>query len=165
VVGIVRKFVAAVIAVALAAPAQGEQLAATEVKAAMLRVEAALTAIGVDVAGYAAGDVPVAELAHPDHPYLQGNDGGYADGRVYVSTQAIEDCRDLTLVHELVHDATVKHRLFAAVPNARIAETLEALADAVTAVAAEDPYRPGCLPGRAIEISTAELSVLANAAP
>jgi hypothetical protein len=161
-----RTFAIAAMTIAVfAAPAQTEELPRAEVKAAMLRVERTLSAMGIEVAGYAAGDAPVSELAAPDHPYLQGNDGGYVDGRVYISTDAIEDCRELTLIHELVHDATVRRRLFATAPDARVKDLLEALADAVVAASAEEPYRPGCLPRRTFETATAELVQLANAAP
>ena len=157
--------VSIVAALALVPAAEAEPLPVAEVKAAMLRVEAALTRMGIDVAGYAESEPPAAELASAEHPYLQGNDGGYADGRVYISTGAIEDCRELTLIHELVHDATVRRRLFAAAPDARVKDLLEALADAVVAASAEEPYRPGCLPRRSFETATAELVQLANAAP
>lgn len=149
----------------LLAPAHAEQLPSADVKAAMITVEATLSSLGVDVSGYAAGEVPPAEFAPSDHPYLQGNDGGYADGRVYINAEGIEACHDLTLIHELVHDATVKHGLFASVPNHRIRAVIEALADAVTAAVAENPYRPGCVPSRPIALSSADLSRLAQADP
>jgi hypothetical protein len=147
------------------APLQAQPLALGEVKAAMARVEAILLGMGIDAAGYAAGEAPEAELAPAEHLYLQGNDGGYVDGRVYISERSIEACRDLTLVHELVHDTTVKRRLFASVANEDLRAAIEALADAVTMIAAEDPYRPGCLPNRAFAHASAELVKLANAAP
>lgn len=147
-------------AVALATPAASEPLPVSDVKAAMSRVEAALARLGIPVTGYAQTEPPPAEIAPSDHLYLQGSDGGYAGGRIYVNSEAIADCLDLTLVHELVHDATVKFRLLASVPNNRIKNAFEALADAVTAAAAEEPYRPGCLPDRHIEISVLDLPAL-----
>jgi hypothetical protein len=149
--------------VVLLAPLRAEPIAPGEVKTAMARVEAILAAMNIRVSGYAAGEAPAAELAPAEHLDLQGNDGGYVDGRVYVSEQSIEACRDLTLVHELVHDATVKHRLFASLANAELRPAMEALADAVTARAAEDPYRPGCLPNRALALANTELAKLATA--
>lgn len=131
----------------------------------MARVEMILADIGIDVTGYALGEAPAAELAPSTHVYLQGNDGGYVDGRIYVNDEGVEGCRDLTLVHELVHDVTVRHRLFAAVPNAEVRAVIEALADAVTATAAETPYRPGCLPHRALARPKTELVALARARP
>jgi hypothetical protein len=149
----------------LLAPLRAEPMAPGAVKTAMARVEAILAGMGIDVSGYAAGEAPAAELAPAKHLYLQGNDGGYVDGRVYISDRSIEACRDLTLVHELVHDATVKYRLFAAVANADVGAAMEALADTVTAIAAEDPYRPGCLPNRPSPLARAELADLTRAAP
>jgi hypothetical protein len=151
--------------VALAAPANAEELSAADVKVAMLRVEQTLAVLGVDVAGYASQEAPMSELAPADHPYLQGNDGAYADGRIYLNKDAIKDCRELMLIHELVHDATVKRRLFATVPNTRVRDLLEALADAVVEQAAGEPYRPGCVTHRSFGVSTAELARLAQAAP
>ena len=161
-----RVFAAAVLVVAaLAAPASAGELPAADVKAAMLRVEQTLAVLGVDVAGYASGEAPASEFAPADHPYLQGNDAAFADGRVYLNKDAIEDCRELMLIHELVHDVTVKRRLFATVPNARIRDLLEALADAVVEEAAAEPYRPGCITHRSFGVSIAELARLAHAAP
>lgn len=131
----------------------------------MVRVEALMKGQGVDVAGYATTAAPALEFVSAAHPYLQGNDGGYAGGTVYVSDARIEACTDLILIHELVHDATVKHRLFAAVPLRELKDAIEALADAVTAAAAEEPYRPGCLPHRDFAWGTKDLAKLAMAAP
>ena len=139
--------------------------AEAQTRIAMLRVERILHEMGVDVTGYGEGPVPQTEMAPPDHPYLQGNDGGYAGGRIYLNEDAIEACTDLTLIHELVHDATVKRRLFATVDNAKLRAMIEALADAVTARAAAEPYRPGCLPKRHFQVSTLELAALAVAPP
>jgi hypothetical protein len=129
----------------------------------MARVEALMKAQGIDVAGYAQSMPPRLEFVSAAHPYLQGNDGGYADARVYVSEDAIEACTDLIVIHELVHDATVKHRLFAAVPLSDLKAAIEALADAVTDAAAENPYRPGCLPHRHFAWERQELAKLAMA--
>lgn len=134
-----------------------------DVKATMARVEALLTNVGVDVRGYSASEPPAIERSPASHPYLQGNDGGYVPGHIYINEDAIEDCLDLTLIHELVHDASAKFRLFATAPNHRIRDLYEALADAVTSAAAEDPYRPGCLPSRRFEISSLDLAALASA--
>lgn len=135
-----------------------------DVRPAMARVEALLTSVGVDVAGYAATEPPAVERSPANHPYLQGNDGGYVPGRIYINEDALEDCLDLTLIHEMVHDASMKFKLFATAPNNRIRDLYEALADAVTFAAAEDPYRPGCLPNRRFEISSLDLPALATAA-
>jgi hypothetical protein len=136
----------------------------SDVTLAMARVEALLRQVGIDVIGYAASAPPAVERSPANHPYLQGNDGGYVPGRIYISEDAIEACLDLTLIHELVHDASMKFRLFSAAPNDRIRDLFEALADAVTSAAAEDPYRPGCLPNRRFEVSSLDLPVLARAA-
>lgn len=156
---------AALVAATIAWPGNAEEVPAADVKAAMVRAERTLALLGVDVAGYASGEAPVSELAPADHPYLQGNDGAYADGRIYLNEDAIEDCRELMLIHELVHDATVKRGLFAAVANTRIRDLLEALADAVVEEAAAEPYRPGCVTHRSFGVSTAELARLAHAVP
>jgi hypothetical protein len=129
----------------------------------MARVEALMRGQGIDVAGYAASPPPQLEFVSASHPYLQGNDGGYAGGIVYVSDARIEACTDLILVHELVHDATVKHRLFASVPVGELKDAIEALADAVTEAASQSPYRPGCLPHRRFAWETQELAKLAMA--
>jgi hypothetical protein len=134
------------------------------VQQAMAIVETILARHDIDVRGYAQTAPPQVERVDASHQYLQGNDGGYVDGRIYLNAAVIEDCLQLTLVHELVHDVSVKHRLFAEVPNTRIRQVLEALADAVTAVAAEDPYLPGCLPERRFQVSAADLASLASPA-
>jgi hypothetical protein len=152
---------AALFAAALTCSAKAEPLPDIEVRIAMWQVETLLADLGVDVAGYAQTAAPQAEFAPSDHPYLQGNDGGYVDGRIYINGEAIEDCRGLTLVHELVHDATVKYRLFSSVPNEHVRDMFEALADAVTAIAAEEPYLPGCLPRRRFAASGTDLVALA----
>jgi hypothetical protein len=127
----------------------------------MAIVEVLLAEQDIDVSGYAGTTPPAVERVAGSHEYLQGNDGGYVDGRIYLNDEVIADCLRLTLVHELVHDATVKHRLFAAVPNDRIRDIFEALADTVTAAAAVEPYRPGCLPQRPILLGSADLASLA----
>ena len=151
----------AIVAAALSAgAAQAEDI---DLPAMMARVETLMKAQGVDVAGYAASDAPTLEFASADHPYLQGNDGGYAGGRIYINEARIEACTDLILIHELVHDATVKHRLFANVPVGELKDAIEALADSVTDAAAQEPYRPGCLLSRRFAWGTAELAKLAMA--
>ncbi|NOT39445.1 MAG: hypothetical protein HOP13_03030 [Alphaproteobacteria bacterium] len=136
---------------------------ADDLRDTMVRVEALMKGQGVDVAGYATRTPPALEFVNASHPYLQGNDGGYAGGIVYVSNDRIEACTDLILIHELVHDATIKHRLFAAVPLRDLKAAIEALADAVTNAAAENPYRPGCLPHRHFAWESQELAQLAMA--
>jgi hypothetical protein len=152
----------AVLLTAIAATVTADPLPTVDVRASMARVETLLADLHIDVAGYAQSDTPAAELAPPSHPYLQGNDGGFADGRIYINDEAIAGCRDLTLVHELVHDASVKYRLFPTVPNESVRDVFEALADAVTAIAAEDPYLPGCLPDRRFRTAPSELAGLAG---
>jgi hypothetical protein len=152
----------ATIAALFCATAAGAQ-EPIDLAAAMARVEALMKGQGIDVAGYAVSTPPALEFVSPSHPYLQGNEGGYAGGIVYVSDERIEACTDLILIHELVHDATVKHRLFASVPLAQLKNAIEALADAVTSAAAESPYRPGCLPRRHFAWGTAELAQRATA--
>lgn len=129
----------------------------------MARVEALMKGQGIDVTGYGASTAPALEFVTASHPYLQRNDGGYAGGTVYFSQARIEACTDLILIHELVHDATVKHRLFASVPLGELKDAIEALADAVTEAAAESPYRPGCLPHRHFAWEGPELAQLAMA--
>jgi len=133
------------------------------VRAAMASVESLLRNRGIDVSGYQSGDAPPVELVPGSHPNLQGADGGYVDGRVYLNGEALASCTDLTLLHELVHDVSVKRRLFASVGNSEIRPTLEALADQVTADAAQDPYRPGCLPHRRFAYDAEELARMASA--
>lgn len=140
-----------------------EPLYEHNVRAAMANVETLLRNRGIDVSGYREGDAPPVELVLASHPYLQGSDGGYVDGRVYLNGEAMATCTDLTLVHELVHDVSIKHRLFASVGNQEIRSTLEALADEVTADAAQEPYRPGCLPHRRFVYDGGELARLAQA--
>lgn len=152
---------AATCAFALPGRADVAPVSANTVREAMAVVESLLTQHGIDVRGYARTPPPNVERVDASHQYLQGNDGGYIDGRIYLNDAVIEDCLHLTLVHELVHDVSVKHRLFADVPNAKIRDVLEALADVVTAAAAEDPYLPGCLPNRRILVSAADLASLA----
>lgn len=146
---------------ALPTAAGDAPLAAGTVREAMLVVESLLARQDISVSGYAWTEPPRVERVPSSHEYLQGNDGGYVDGRIYLNDEVMVDCLHLTLVHELVHDATMKHRLFADVPNARIREVLEAVADVVTAKAAQDPYRPGCLPKRRILLGAADLASLA----
>jgi hypothetical protein len=136
---------------------------ALDLKGTMARVEALLKGQGIDVAGYAQTEAPALEFVSAAHPYLQGNDGGYASGHVYVSEARVEGCTDLIVIHELVHDATVKHRLFASVPLEHLKAAIEALADSVTEAAAQSPYRPGCLPRRHFAWDTPELAKLALA--
>jgi hypothetical protein len=138
-----------------------EPLLPQQIRDTMIRVEALLEAKGIPVAGYAKSAPPAVEFVTASHPYLQGRDGGYIAGQVYLNEDGIPACADLVLLHELVHDATLKHRLFASVPNERLKSAIEALADAVTEAAAEEPYRPGCLPHREFALSHTELAALA----
>ena len=147
--------------VLLSASACADPLPESEIRAAMATVERMLLDSGVNVAGYSATPVPHVERVSPAHIYMQGNDGAYVGGRIYISESAIADCRGLILLHEIVHDATVKLGLFKAVPNDRIRDLIEALADQVTEAAAQNPYRPGCVTHRNRDISTAELVNLA----
>ena len=160
-----RMWGAAIAAAALGCACAAEADNAVVLRDTMIRVEALMKAQGVDVEGYAASAAPVLEFVSAAHPYVQGNDGGYAGGTVYINNERIEACTDLILIHELVHDATFKHRLFASVPLSELKDAIEALADAVTAAAAEEPARPGCLPHRRFAWGTKELAKLALAAP
>ena len=154
-----RIFGATMVLLAFACAANADER--VDLPGTMARVEALLKGQGIDVAGYAQTPPPTLEFVSAAHPYLQGNDGGYAGGHVYVSEARIEACTDLILIHELVHDATVKHRLFASVPLKHLKAAIEALADSVTAAAAETPYRPGCLPHRQFAWEPPELAKLA----
>jgi len=156
-----RGAVAAALWYFLIATGNAAPLSAVEVRQAMTRVEALIAGLGIEVAGYARTTEPLAEYVPSDHPYLQGNEGGYVDGRIYISDQANTDCVALTLVHELVHDATAKLGLFATVSNNRIRDAFEAFADVITETAAQDPYLPGCLPRRHIDLDEIELVALA----
>lgn len=147
------------------ASAHAASLTDESIRSAMRDVEAHLLRHGIDVKGYDATREPEVEIVPSRHIYLQGNDGGYVDGRIYLSEALIADCRGLALVHELVHDASVKYRLFPQVPNGDIRDMFEALADLVTADAAQEPYRPGCLPNRNFAIESADLAKLAMATP
>jgi hypothetical protein len=133
-----------------------------EVRSAMAQVETLMSQFGIDVPGYALSKAPQVEWAPPDHPYVQGDDGAYVDGHIYINKAAIAACVDLTLVHELVHDATVKGRLFTTVANDQVHDVFEALADAITETAAQDPYLPGCLPHRHFSLDRNELVSLAT---
>ena len=146
-----------------AAVANADPIGEQQVRALMSEAETLLARQGVSVAGYATSASPVIAVVSASHPYLQGRDGGFANARIYVNENAIEACVDLIVLHELVHDATMKHRLFATVPNERVKDAAEALADAVTADAAENQYRPGCLPHRRFVYAAAELAQLAMA--
>ncbi len=141
--------------------AHAEPLPSQKVRVAMAGVEALLVRQGINVAGYADSAPPPVELVPSSDPSLQGNDGGYVDGRIYLNGDGMAECADLTLLHELVHDVTVKHRLFTNVSNADVRTAFEALADSVTAAAADEPYRPGCLPHRRFEVDTASLAAMA----
>lgn len=147
---------------ALPAEAEPASVAPGTVREAMAKVEHLLARQNIDVRGYAHTEPPIVERVAPSHEYLQGNEGGYVEGRIYLNGETMSECEPLTLIHELVHDATVKHRLFVEVSNANIRDVLEALADVVTAAAAEEPYLPGCLPKRRILVSEADLASLAQ---
>ncbi len=156
-----RVFGATVALLMFACVAHADEL--VDLHTAMARVEALMKGQGVDVSGYAQTPPPTLEFVSASHLYLQGNEGGYAGGHVYVSANAIEACTDLIVIHELVHDATVKHRLFASVPLENLKAAVEALADSVTEAAAQSPYRPGCLPRRQYAWKAPELAKLALA--
>jgi hypothetical protein len=145
--------------------AHAESLVVHDVRLAMTHVETLLVRQGIDVTGYAATQPPQVAIVPPSDPVLRGNDGGYVNGRVYVNAEAAPACGDLVLVHELVHDVTVKHRLFTKVSNAEVRDAVEALADSVTAAAADEPYRPGCLPRRRFGLDAATLAAMAAPTP
>ena len=157
--------VATVLFSVLLARANAAPISPETIRTAMRDVEVRLSARGVEVKGYDASRLPEVEIVPPTHIYLQGNDGGYVDGRIFLSETVNADCMGLALVHELVHDASVKYRLFPHVGNGEIRDMFEALADLVTADAAQDPYRPGCLPDRDFGIAIADLAKLAMATP
>jgi len=133
----------------------------SHVRAVMLRAETLLGASGIEVTGYAAGALPQVMVVPATHVFLQGNDGAWIAGRIYLNEDAAEACQDLTLLHEIVHDATVRHRLFRSVSNSEIRDMIEALADEITHAAAQTPWRPRCLPTREFSVPTAELASLA----
>jgi hypothetical protein len=132
-----------------------------QVRTVMLRAETLLRESGIDVAGYAEGALPQVMVVPSTHVFLQGNDGAWIAGRIYLNEDAAEACQDLTLLHEIVHDATVRHRLFRSVSNSEIRDMIEALADEITHAAAQSPWRPRCLPTREFSVPTAELASLA----
>lgn len=154
---------AAVLWWSLIATGAAAPLEPAQVQATMTRVEAFMTELGIDVSGYAQTREPAVEMVSADHIYLQGNDGAYVDGQIFISEEANADCLALTLVHELAHDATAKYRLFPTVANSELRDAFEYLADAITEVAAQDPYLPGCLPKRHFAFDRAYL--VAQAAP
>lgn len=141
--------------------AEDETLSEPHIRAVMQQAETLLHSLGIDVRGYASGALPAVAIVEPGNLMLQGNDGAYIGGRIFLNGNAVEACRDLTLLHEIVHDATVRHRLFRTVPNGEVREMIEALADEVTWTAAQSPWRPRCLPTREFSVSTAELASLA----
>jgi hypothetical protein len=147
--------------VLMASVVSADPLPESEIRAAMATAERMLVESGVNGAGYSATPLPQVERVSPSHINIQGNDGAYVDGKIYISESAIADCQGLILLHEIVHDATIKLGLFKAVPNDRIRDMIEALADQMTETAAQDPYRPGCVTHRNREISSAELISLA----
>ena len=132
-----------------------------QVRAVMLRAQTLLRESGIDVPGYAEGTSPQVMVVPATHVFLQGNDGAWIAGRIYLNEDAAEACQDLTLLHEIVHDATVRHRLFRSVSNSEIRDMIEALADEITYAAAQSPWRPRCLPTREFSMPTAELASLA----
>jgi hypothetical protein len=162
---VLRRGLAAAGLFCVATAAAAAPVSDADVRAAMQRTEALMGALGIDVSGYARSPLPPVELVPAGHPYVQGNDGGYVAGHVYLNREGAPACTDLALLHELVHDATVKHDLFAHVSNDKVRDMFEALADAVTAIAAEEPYRPGCLPRRAFDVDTPTLVALASPQP
>jgi hypothetical protein len=145
-----------------AAPvASASALDDAQVRTVMLRAETLLRASGIEVQGYAAGASPQVMIVPASHVFLQGNDGAWIAGRIYINEDAAEACQDLTLLHEIVHDATVRHRLFRSVSNSEIRDMIEALADEITHTAAQSPWRPRCLPTHEFSVPTAELASLA----
>ena len=151
----------ALILLTLPTMSQAEPVPEPVVREAMIRVEALLLQHGISVQGYSQTGAPVVETVPGTHMYLQGQDGAFVAGRIYISADAISACRSLTLVHEIVHDASMKYRLFAGVPDHNVRDMFEALADTITEAAATDPWRPGCLPHRKSGISRSELASLA----
>jgi hypothetical protein len=133
----------------------------SQVRTMMLRAETLLRESGIEVPGYAAGTPPQVMVVPSTHVFLQGNDGAWIAGRIYLNEDAAEACQDLTLLHEIVHDATVRHRLFRSVANSEIRDMIEALADEITHAAAQSPWRPRCLPIREFSVPTSELASLA----
>lgn len=131
------------------------------IRSVMAQAEDLLTRSGVRVVGYKDAAPPTVELVPPDHIFLRGNDGAYVAGRIYLNAKAIEDCQGLNLLHEIVHDVTVRYELFKSVSNAQVRRLIEALADEITEAAAESPYRPGCVTHRHVDISKADLVSLA----
>lgn len=140
---------------------QAGDLKPFQIKAVMHQAEHWLQSSGINVQGYAGTAPPLVEFVARDHVYLQGNDGAFIAGRIFVRDDAPEDCKELILLHEIVHDATAKFRLFRSVPNSELRTVIEALADRVTEAAAANPYRPRCLTHREFEISGADLAQLA----
>lgn len=133
----------------------------SQVRTVMLRAETLLRESGIEVPGYAEGASPQIMVVPATHVFLQGNDGAWIAGRIYLNEDTAEACQDLTLLHEIVHDATVRHRLFRSVSNSEIRDMIEALADEITHAAAQSPWRPRCLPTREFSVPTAELASLA----
>ena len=133
----------------------------SQIRSVMLRAETLLRASGIEIPGYAAGIPPQVMVVPSTHVFLQGNDGAWIAGRIYLNEDAAEACQDLTLLHEIVHDATVRHRLFRSVANSEIRDMIEALADEITHAAAQSPWRPRCLPTREFSVPTSELASLA----
>jgi len=152
----------AALALALSATARADEVPEPVVRAVMDQAEGLLLQAGVNVSGYAHSKAPRVDLVAGSHVLLLGNDGAFMPGRIYLNRDGIEDCQHLNLLHEVVHDATVKYRLFRTVSNGEVRSMMEALADQITVMAAEKPYRPGCVTQRHFGISTAELVSLAT---
>jgi len=144
------------------ATARAEEVPEPVVRAVMDQAEGLLLKAGVNVSGYGHSKAPRVDLVAGSHMLLLGNDGAFLPGRIYLNRDGIEDCQHLNLLHEVVHDATVKYRLFRTVSNGEVRTMMEALADQITEMAAEKPYRPGCVTQRHFGISTAELVSLAT---
>ncbi|MEQ1754825.1 MAG: hypothetical protein ABL973_11910 [Micropepsaceae bacterium] len=142
--------------------ARADEVPEPVVKAVMAQTEELLLRSGVDVVGYASTQAPRVETVSRSHVMLFGNDGAFVLGHIYLNGDAILDCQKLNLLHEMVHDATLKFRLFRTVSNGDVRTMVEALADQVTEMAAESPYRPGCVTQRHFGISGAELVSLAT---
>lgn len=145
-----------------AAAAAADEFPEPVVRAVMSQAETLLGDSGVSVSGYAATRPPRVAVVSSNHFLLLGNDGAFIPGYIYLNGNTIDDCRGLSLLHEIVHDATMKYRLFRTVSNGDVRAMMEALADHITEMAAEAPYRPACVTQRHFDISGADLVSLAT---
>ena len=154
--------IAYVLVLSAAATASADQIPEPVVRAVMDQAEILLGEAGVNVSGYAHTSAPRVDMVAASHVLLLGNDGAFLPGRIYLNRDGIDDCQHLNLLHEVVHDATVKYHLFRTVSNMEVRAMMEALADQITEMAAQKPYRPGCVTQRHFDISRAELVSLAT---